>query len=76
MIYTTREFHGRHLRGELLDRPLWLRDVFLEPGPIDGRPWTIWQHWSRAHVPGIEGFVDRNVFRGDETAFAAFLGRG
>jgi lysozyme len=74
VVYTTREFHGRHLRGVLLDHPLWLRDVLREPGDIDGRPWTVWQHWSRGRVDGIEGFVDRNVFRGDEAAFAAFVG--
>lgn len=73
-IYTTRAFHRDHLRGALLDHPLWLRDVVIEPGQVDGRPWTVWQHWSRARVPGIDGFVDRNVFRGDEADFAAFVG--
>ena len=73
VVYTTREFHRRHLQGALRDHPLWIRDVILAPGAIDGRPWTVWQHLSRGRVAGIEGFVDRNVFAGSEEAFVDFV---
>lgn len=73
VVYTTREFHEQHLIGALHDHPLWIRDVLRAPGPIDGRPWTVWQHLSRGRVDGIDGFVDRNVFAGDEAAFSAFV---
>lgn len=73
VVYTTRAFHRGHLQGALRAHPLWIRDVVLAPGPIDGRPWTFWQHNSRGRIDGITGNVDRNVFSGDEAAFAAFL---
>jgi lysozyme len=68
-IYTTREFHAAHLQGGLGDRPLWLRDVFLRPEGLDDRAWDFWQFRSRGRVAGIEGFVDLNVWRGDERGF-------
>lgn len=73
VIYTTREFYAAHLRSLLGDHPLWLRDVFLHPRDLDGHPWQIWQYASRGRVDGIEGFVDLNVFAGDEADFSRFV---
>jgi lysozyme len=69
VIYTTREFYNAHLQGRLEDRPLWLRDVFVRPQGLGERPWDFWQFRSRGRVPGIDGFVDLNVWRGDEPSF-------
>lgn len=73
VIYTTREFYRDHLRSLLGDHPLWLRDVFLRPRDLDGHPWQIWQYASRGRVDGIEGFVDLNVFSGDDADFMRFV---
>jgi lysozyme len=75
-IYTTREFYNAHLQGGLGQRPLWLRDVFLRPERLGEQPWDFWQFRSRGRVPGIEGFVDLNVWRGDEASFRALTRTG
>jgi lysozyme len=74
VVYTTREFHRTYLQGELDQHPVWIRGVLTRPGPVDGRPWAFWQYLSRGRVPGIDGFVDQNAFRGDEDRFAALVG--
>jgi lysozyme len=69
LIYATRES-----REALLSDPafakygVWLRDVFREPPQADGARWVIWQFANRAHVDGIEGFVDLNAIDGDLAA--------
>lgn len=37
--------------------------------------WVFWQYHNRGTVIGIDGPVDRNVYRGSITEFAAFAGR-
>lgn len=76
VVYTTREFHRAHLSGALDGYDVWIRGVLMRPGPVDGRPWTFWQYRARGRVPGIAGFVDQNVFRGDEAAFEALISAG
>ena len=43
--------------------PLWLaRYAASAPAPLPGwSQWTFWQHTSSGRLPGIPGFVDRNV---------------
>lgn len=72
-LYLTHEFHRAYLQDALPDNPVWLRDVFFEPGELDGRPWQVWQYLPRGRVPGIVGPVDQNAFWGDAGAFERFL---
>ena len=62
-----------YLKGALPDIPLWLRDVYVEPHGLDGRPWEVWQYLPRGRVNGIVGPVDQNAFWGDAAAFTAFV---
>ena len=63
IIYATNEFYEEFLVKEFKEYPIWIRDLFKRP-ELDGRNWTIWQFANRAHLKGIDGFVDLNVING------------
>lgn len=86
IVYTGEAFHWliSQARPELAqgfaDSPLWTpsygEDVLM-PVDKDGRffPWpfwTFWQHDSKGTVPGIQGHVDLDIFRGSLAALDAF----
>jgi lysozyme len=64
VLYVTKESFAEYLEGEDLEYPIWLRDIFGEPGLVGGRPWVIWQYADNVRIPGIKGPVDQNVLRG------------
>ena len=61
--------------GHFPGHDLWMRSIFQKPRPRSGRPWTFWQFTDRGRRPGIEGFVDLNVFNGTATDFEVLLER-
>ena len=65
VIYTAGDFAGHYLQGIPIKRP-WVRAVVFGPGDV---AWVFWQFTERARVPGINGFVDMDVFNGDSTGF-------
>ena len=75
VIYTTNDFRNYFLRGFPPAR-LWIRSVITAPRIPDQAPWHFWQYSERKRVPGINGFVDQNVFHGDRAAFEAFIRQG
>lgn len=74
VIYTTAAFHDAYLDGAFSNHPFWLRSLVLEPS-FDGRAWTFWQFHDCGRRSGIDGPVDLNVFRGDDTAFQRLIDR-
>jgi len=86
LLYTGQAFHWliSQARPDLAPAfaryPLWIaggRTKALMPVDKRGRgfpweTWTIHQHSARGSVPGIEGNVDLDRFRGDGDAFAAW----
>lgn len=72
VIYTANDFRDYFLRGFPKGR-LWIRSVITAPRLTDSAPWHFWQFSERKRVPGINGFVDQNVFHGDHAAFEAFI---
>jgi lysozyme len=62
MLYMTREFDEEYRVSEAVDRPLWLRRLFLKPG-YGSHPWIMWQASNQRRIDGIEGAVDWNVVR-------------
>jgi lysozyme len=65
VIYTAVDFHRDVLAGEFADYPMWVRSVKDYPSVKYGnRVWHFWQHTAQGHVPGINGYVDRNAFHG------------
>jgi lysozyme len=71
-LYVTQDFYAAYLAGERHANPLWVRDLYRRPRLEDGAAWTLWQYANRAHVDGIQGFVDLNAFAGGEAEFARF----
>jgi lysozyme len=47
----------------------WIRDVILNPGWYGNKAWFIWQFSERGRVPGIDSFVDLDVFNGGADKF-------
>jgi lysozyme len=65
VLYVTDTFAKTHLnQGQLATYSLWVRDIVREPALFNGRPWLFWQFSNRGKVPGIQGRVDLNVFKG------------
>lgn len=65
-IYTTYSVYQRYIKGEFTEYPLWIRNVYVPPGPSAG-DWTFWQYTDTAVLEGYEGAepcIDRNVYRG------------
>ncbi len=58
VVYSTPDAVTALLPG--IGRPLWVRSIAREPG----EPWRFWQFDPSGRVPGIEGPVDLDVFRG------------
>lgn len=72
VLYATFASYPDFVEGRYPQSPVWIQNVVVEPSLEGGRGWTIWQ-WSKAgRLPGVEGPVDLNVFRGDAAAFRAF----
>jgi lysozyme len=72
IVYFTRESWERVLDGRVDHHPTWARSLFGRPRARFG-PWTFWQYAHNGRLPGIEGLVDLNVFRGTPTEFARFV---
>ncbi|MBN1904417.1 MAG: glycoside hydrolase family 25 protein [Deltaproteobacteria bacterium] len=62
IIYVTYDSYNHFLKGESLDYPIWIRDIFSRPDMPEGKNWTFWQYTNRGRVKGINGPVDLNVF--------------
>jgi lysozyme len=63
VVYVTDDSWRAFLRGGGVENRLWFRSLFGEPSDEVGS-WHFWQFQHRGHVPGIEGFVDLDAFRG------------
>lgn len=66
ILYTNLKYYNRYLAGHFDDYPLWIaRYNEEEPILACGRNWQFWQYGNRGTLPGIDGYVDFNVFYGD-----------
>lgn len=74
VIYTSIDFHRDVMEGEFLDYPIWVRSVKCHPSlKYANRRWHFWQHTAQGHVGGIRGYVDRNLFNGNNKEWQAWL---
>lgn len=64
IIYATGDFYDEFLMHQFVQNPVWIRDVYRRPVLNDQRSWAIWQFANRAHLSGIDGYVDLNVLNG------------
>lgn len=72
VIYATEETWELYIRGRFDEYPLWIRNIWRQPG-TDG--WTFWQYTNRGRLEGFSGeeeFVDLNVFFGTLEQWGGF----
>ncbi|MCF6231521.1 MAG: glycoside hydrolase family 25 protein [Rhodobacteraceae bacterium] len=70
VVYTTVDFFRETGIGRLGGTEFWLRSVAGHPSKVyPGAGWTFWQYSGTGLVPGIDGKVDLNVFRGTPEAW-------
>ena len=65
MIYTTYSVYHRYIKKEFSGYPLWIRNVYFEPGVDLGREWDFWQYSDTTELDGYqaeEKYIDCNVF--------------
>lgn len=73
IIYALYNSYQEYLTGRYQENPVWIRDILWHPKLKDGRDWVFWQYSNRGRVSGIKGFVDLNVFKGNEKEFRKVL---
>lgn len=72
VIYTNAHFYQEYLDDDPPDVVWWIQTTVVPPW---GSPeWTIWQH-TPGPKAGVDGDVDRNVFRGEVNDLAALTVR-
>lgn len=59
ILYAPEEFHRPYLKGQGLNRRLWVRSIWRSPSYVDD--WSLWQYHQRGDVAGIDGDVDLNI---------------
>lgn len=65
ILYTNIKFYNRYLAGHFREYPMWIaRYNRRQPSLACGREWLFWQYGNQGKLPGIEGDVDFNVFKG------------
>ncbi len=77
IIYTTVDFYEENFSGGALPGyHYWLRSVKAEPKFIYGkRPWVFWQYTGTGNIPGVEGPVDINAFKGSKKEWASWMAK-
>ena len=60
VLYVANDFEERYGVRASFDRPSWDRRFLLRP---EGNDWVVWQVGGFAHVNGVRGPVDLDVFR-------------
>ncbi|GAA0771840.1 lysozyme [Roseibium denhamense] len=63
VFYAPEDFYAQYLKGQGLNRRLWVRSIWHSPVYTD--QWVLWQYHQRGTVKGITGDVDLNVLEGE-----------
>ncbi|KIC11916.1 glycoside hydrolase [Leisingera sp. ANG-M1] len=76
VIYTTVDFYRDTGIGQLSGTEFWLRSVAGHPREVySGKAWSFWQYTGTGQVPGVEGDVDLNTFRGSPESWLRWSGQ-
>ena len=74
VIYSGYQFYKEHLLGNFDEYPLWIAHYYQPKLKLsESTNWFFWQHADNAHIDGILGKVDMNVFKSEEEDLSAFL---
>jgi lysozyme len=68
VIYTSADFMDVYLKDFRIEQ-FWVRDILLKPKWDGTGAWLFWQFSERGEVPGIDGFVDLDVYNGRADRF-------
>lgn len=71
ILYVTYSTFKTYVSTGFEDHEIWIRDIIKYPTLQDQTPWTFWQYNNRGRIPGIDAYVDINVFSGSEEEFNA-----
>lgn len=64
IIYTYYKFKTAYLNTPVFDDyPYWIAHYYVDKIEYNGE-WRFWQHTDAGRLPGIEGYVDFNVYNG------------
>ena len=64
IIYTYYKFKMRYLSDSIFDAyPYWIAHYYVEKVEYKGR-WKFWQHTDVGKLPGINGYVDFDIYNG------------
>lgn len=70
VIYATYEAWELYLENQFDEYPLWIRDIWNQPG--SSVEWVFWQYTNRGRLKGFSGeepYIDLNVFAGTMEEF-------
>lgn len=64
IIYTYYKFKLTYLNDTVFDAyPYWIAHYYVDKVEYKGK-WKFWQHTDAGRLPGINGFVDFNIYNG------------
>ena len=64
ILYTGFKFKTSYLNSPSFNRyPFWIAHYYVKEVKYDGE-WKFWQHTDAGKLPGINGYVDFNVYNG------------
>lgn len=64
IIYTYYKFKQKYLSDKVFDDyPYWIAHYYVPKLTYKGK-WKFWQHTDRGRLPGINGFVDFDIYNG------------
>lgn len=67
IIYTNQNFFNKYLAGHFKEYPIWIARYtnWRYPAIQTEQNWAFWQYGNKGTLNGISGYVDFNVFNGD-----------
>lgn len=64
ILYTNYKFKMQYLNDKRFDDyPYWISHYYVEEMAYKGE-WKFWQHTDAGQLPGIDGYVDLNIYNG------------
>ncbi len=64
ILYTYYKFKNTYLNTEVFDDyPYWIAHYYVDEIEYNGA-WKFWQHTDAGRLPGINGYVDFNIYNG------------
>lgn len=64
ILYTYHKFKKAYLNDTVFDRyHYWIAHYYVDSVEYEGK-WKFWQHTDCGRLPGIDGYVDLNIYNG------------